>query len=62
MLQCNDVTKKTFEGKSVLLTGASRLGWTRKGIGLAVCRECQVHNLVLNGRNQDALPPKVLAQ
>jgi dehydrogenase/reductase SDR family protein 7B len=57
MLQCNDVTKKTFEGKSVLLTGAS--GGLGKELALQFA-ECHVHNLVLSGRNQDAL--QVLAQ
>lgn len=52
MLQCNDATKKSFQGKSVLLTGAS--GGLGKELALQFA-ECQVNQLVLSGRNQEAL-------
>lgn len=52
MLQCSDSTKKSLQGKIVLLTGASG------GLGAALAHElahCQVGTLVLSGRNEDSL-------
>jgi dehydrogenase/reductase SDR family protein 7B len=52
MLNCSKQTKDCFEGKSVLLTGASG------GLGQALATNlasCQVRSLILTGRNKDAL-------
>ena len=52
MLTCLDSTKKTFQGKSVLLTGAS--GGLGRELALELAK-CQVGTLILSGRNEDAL-------
>ena len=52
MLQCNDATKKSLEGKSVLLTGATG------GLGKALALElasCTVGSLILSARNMESL-------
>lgn len=52
MLQCTSTTKSVFQGKSVLLTGAS--GGLGKELALQFA-ECGVSQLVLSGRNVEAL-------
>lgn len=52
MLTCADSTKSIFQGKSVLLTGASGGLGRQLAIELA---KCQVRTLILSGRNEDSL-------
>jgi len=52
MLECGDLTKKSFEGKSILLTGAS--GGLGEALALQLAH-CRVGSLVLSGRNEDTL-------
>lgn len=52
MLQCSTSTKDNFKGKTVLLTGAS--GGLGKELALELA-ECQVHQIVLSGRNAEQL-------
>lgn len=52
MLDCRESTKKSFEGKSVLLTGAS--GGLGKALALELAH-CNLSALVLSGRNEISL-------
>ena len=52
MLQCGDVAKEAFNGKSILLTGAS--GGLGRALALQLAH-CQAGLLVLSGRNEDSL-------
>eukprot|EP00980_Cylindrotheca_fusiformis_P025354 scaffold13505_cov69-Cylindrotheca_fusiformis.AAC.2 len=52
MLECSDITKSEFAGKSVLLTGAS--GGLGKAFATSLA-SCQVDKLILSGRKKDAL-------
>lgn len=52
MFKCSEPTKAFFNGKSVLLTGASG----GLGVNLAIqLAHCRVHDLVLSGRNEESL-------
>ena len=49
---CNERTKQTFSGTTILLTGAS--GGLGRSLSLQLAH-CKAHALVLSGRNEEAL-------
>jgi len=52
MMRISEQTQQTFQGKTILLTGAS--GGLGKEIALQLA-QCNIYQIVLSGRNEDAL-------